>query len=141
MSHGEHSDHERRLRLVRDLRLDMQRPIAVLADLQAPSICTRRLQYNTPVTLVPGEQMCISTRDIPAGTKELVGTTYPNLHKDVHAGINILINDGKLNLKVLSVDDQDIHCKIIVGDELSNNKGINLPDASITAPPLMGFAQ
>lgn len=136
MSHGEHSDHERRLRLVRELSLDMQRPIAVLVDLQGPKIRTGRLQDNEPVTLEAGEQICISTRDIPEGTAALVGTTYPGLHKDVRAGASILINDGKLHLKVISVDNRDIHCEILVGGELSDNKGINLPDASITAPPL-----
>ncbi len=136
MSHGEHADHERRLQLVHYLSLEMQRPIAVLVDLQGPKIRTGRLKDNEPVMLDAGRQICISTRDIEEGTAELVGTTYPDLHKDVSVGTSILINDGKLNLKVIRVDDRDIHCEIIVGGELSNNKGINLPDASITAPPL-----
>ena len=136
MSHGDHADHDRRLELVRRLSLEMQRPIAVLVDLQGPKIRTGRLKDNEPVMLEAGKTICITTEDYPQGNAERVGTTYPELHKDVEKDSTILINDGKLRLKVLSVQNRDINCEIIVGGELSNNKGINLPDASITAPPL-----
>ena len=136
MSHGDHADHQARLDLVRSISRKTQRPIAALADLQGPKIRTGRLKDNQSVMLVEGKELVITTAEWPEGDVNKVGTTYLDLHKDVRPGDTVLINDGCLRLKALKVENQDITCEIIVGGELKNNKGINLPGVNVSAPSL-----
>lgn len=136
MSHGDIPDHQRRLDLVRTLSLRTERPVAVLADLQGPKIRTGRLKDSAVVYLQSGQDFTITTHEWPDGTVEKVGSTYSELHQDVRPGNAILINDGRLRLEVMEVDGRNIHCKVLVGGQLSDNKGINLPGVSVSAPSL-----
>ncbi len=136
MSHGDHADHLRRLQTLRKLSKEMERPIAILADLQGPKIRTGRLVGGTPVEWKVGAKTVITVAECPNGTADRVGTTYDGLAKDVIPGNVLLVDDGKMRLLVESVDGDDIHCKVIVGGLLKNNKGINLPGVKVSAPSL-----
>ncbi len=136
MSHGEHADHLARLQLVRRLSLELERPIAVLADLQGPKIRTGRLKDSIPVMWTPGMRTVITVAECPEGTALKVGCTYSGLAQDVVPGNVLLVDDGRMRLQVDAVDGSDIQCTVLVGGLLKNNKGINLPGVKVSAPSL-----
>ncbi|MBA3685860.1 MAG: pyruvate kinase [Planctomycetes bacterium] len=136
MSHGNQDDHLRRLHLVRTISKEMERPIAVLADLQGPKIRTGKLVGDLPVQWKSGGRTVITVADLPQGTAERVGTTYSGLAKDVRQGSTILVDDGRMRLQVDEIVGDDIRCTIVVGGTLKNNKGINLPGVQVSAPSL-----
>ncbi len=136
MSHGTHDDHLRRLHLVRTISKEMERPIAVLADLQGPKIRTGKLAGDQPVQWKTGGRTVITVAELPLGDAARVGTTYPGLAKDVRQGSTILVDDGRMRLQVDEIVGDDIRCTIVVGGMLKNNKGINLPGVQVSAPSL-----
>ena len=135
MSHGAHADHARRLEQVRRLSHELERPIAVLADLQGPKIRLGRFAGKN-LQIKEGDEITITTAECEEGTLERVGTTYTDLHLDVKPGSTLLIDDGKLRFTVLSIDGQDVRCRVEVGGAISSNKGINLPNVDVSAPTL-----
>ncbi|HYE04899.1 MAG TPA: pyruvate kinase [Planctomycetota bacterium] len=136
MSHGEHADHLERLQLVRRLSKEMERPIAILIDLQGPKIRTGRLAGGQPVEWKKGAKTVITVGDCPEGTAARVGTTYAGLAKDVTAGSIMLVDDGKMRVRVERIEGDDIHCVVLHGGQLKQNKGINLPGVHVSAPSL-----
>ncbi len=134
LSHGDHDVHERNYGHVRRASDDAGRAVAVLVDLQGPKIRIGRFA-DGPITLTAGDHFTITTRDVP-GDQDIVGTTYVGLAGDVKAGDTVLIDDGKITLAVHSVDETDVRCVVVYGGPLSDNKGINLPGAAVSAPAL-----
>ncbi len=136
MSHGDHSDHLARLQLIRRISKELERPVAVLADLQGPKIRTGRLKDNQPVEWKLGDQVVITVADCPEGTAKRVGTTYIGLAKDVVKGNTLLVDDGRMRVEVDRVDGDDIHGTVQVGGWLKSNKGINLPGVRVSTPSI-----
>lgn len=134
-SHGTHADHERRLGLVREAAQRTGKPVAVLQDLQGPKIRTGKMTGGM-IELVAGSEVSITTDEV-LGTPELFSTTYQGLIGDVRVGDDILLSDGRLKLVVVKKPKKtEIRCKVILGGELGNNKGINLPGTRVSAPSL-----
>ncbi len=131
MSHGTHAEHLARLQQVRRISQELDRPVAVLVDLQGPKIRTGRLKDNAPVEWRVGEPTIITVADCPEGTAERVGTTYAGLAEDVKSGDVILVDDGRMRLRVEAVQGQEVHCRIEIGGLLKNNKGMNLPGVKV----------
>jgi len=136
LSHGSHADHERVYRLVREASDRSGRAIGILADLQGPKIRLGRFGSG-PVDLEPGQPFTITTRDVP-GDRSLCSTTYGDLPGDVRAGDEILIDDGKLRLRVVAVAGTDVQTRVEIGGAVSDNKGINLPGVQVSCPALSG---
>ncbi len=134
MSHGDHKDHLERLQLIRRISKELERPVAVLADLQGPKIRTGRMKDNQPVEWKVGDLVVITVADCPEGTAKRVGTTYAGLARDVIKGNVLLIDDGRMRAEVDHVDGDDIHCTVLVGGWLKSNKGINLPGVTVSTP-------
>jgi len=134
MSHGSHADHERMYRMVRTASDKSRHGVGIFADLQGPKI---RLDTfaGGPVRVKRGDRFTITTREVP-GDVAICGTTYDGLPGDVSAGDPILIDDGKVRLKVVSVDDTDVVTEVVVGGRLSDHKGINLPGVAVSVPAL-----
>lgn len=132
-SHGDHATHERYIRTIRQVAAELNRPLAILQDLQGPKIRVGEMEDG--VFLQEGEKTTIKMDDV-LGTAERFSSTYKALAKDVKADDTILLNDGLLKLQVDEVKGDDIHCTVIYGGELKSHKGINLPTGSISAPPL-----
>jgi pyruvate kinase len=134
MSHGSYADHERAYRWVRQASDATGHGVGIFADLQGPKI---RLETfaDGPVTLVAGQDWTITTRDV-SGDAQACGTTYKGLPGDVRPGDPILIDDGKVRLRVVSVDDTDVLTTVEVPGKVSNNKGINLPGVAVSVPAL-----
>jgi pyruvate kinase len=134
-SHGSHDDHAQSITLLRAAAVKLQKPIAILADLQGPKIRTGPLAGGASVQLRTGERFTITTVKVP-GDAERVSTTFRALPKEVHRGNRILLSDGLIELRVEKVRDQEVVCEIVNGGVLGQNKGINLPGVKLRVPAL-----
>lgn len=133
-SHGTHEDHLKRIEMINDINDELGTNICTLQDLQGPKIRIGEME-NGEAEITPGQELIISTEDI-VGTSEKVSTTYKPLATDVVPGDLILVDDGKIQLKVLSTDKKDVVTRVIHGGSLKSRKGINLPNTAISAPSL-----
>ena len=134
LSHGSYEDHEKVYRMVREAANATGHSVGIMVDLQGPKIRLGRFA-DGPVDLVDGQEITITTRDVP-GDAEVVSTTYAGLPGDVSAGDAVLIDDGRVRLEVVSVDGPDVRCRAIGSGRLSNNKGINLPGVAVSVPAM-----
>jgi pyruvate kinase len=133
-SHGDHAEHARTYDLVRAASDRAGRAVGVLADLQGPKIRLGRFAAG-PVQWIPGDEIVITTDRI-VGSRDRVSTTYAGLPRDAHQGARLLVDDGNIALEVTAVQGNDVHCRVIEGGPVSDNKGISLPDVDISEPAL-----
>ena len=133
-SHGTAEEHELVYANVRAAAQTSGRAVAVLVDLQGPKIRLGVFESG-PVFLEEGETFTITTRDI-IGTQEICSTTFKGLPGDCRPGDPLLIDDGKVALRVLSVTDTDVVTRVEVPGPVSNHKGINLPGVAVSVPAL-----
>jgi pyruvate kinase len=134
-SHGSYDDHKEVIHSIRELNEELGSHVAILADLQGPKIRTGVMQ-DSGVLLENGKTVLIQTDDI-IGTEKAFSVNYSKLPEDVNKGETILLDDGKLILKVASSDGKKvITCKVIQGGVLSSNKGVNFPNTKISMPSL-----
>ncbi|TAK75109.1 MAG: pyruvate kinase [Gammaproteobacteria bacterium] len=135
-SHGEMSTHENRIKMVRDIAAQHGKTVAILVDLQGPKIRIGRFK-NKKVTLKEGQPFTLDTQlDEKEGNEQIVSLAYKNLPRDVRPGDTLLLDDGRLVLHVVKTEVTQIHCQVIVGGELSNNKGINRLGGGLSAAAL-----
>jgi len=135
-SHGDISTHETRINLVREIAAKHDRVVAILVDLQGPKIRIGRFQ-NKKITLQEGQTFTLDTAlDENAGNEEIVSLAYENLPRDVKAGDTLLLDDGRIVMKVVRTQSTKIECQVVVGGELSNNKGINKLGGGLSAAAL-----
>jgi pyruvate kinase len=126
-SHGTHDDHLANIRTIRQVSHELERPVGILQDLQGPKI--RLGKYaDGPIVLKNGDPYTLTSRDIP-GTQTESSVTYDKLAAEVPCGATILLDDGKVEMIVDKVDQatESLHCTVVVGGKLSNNKGVNFP--------------
>jgi pyruvate kinase len=133
-SHGTHEDHRQAYEWVREASDESGRGVGVLVDLQGPKIRLGTFA-DGPVVWATGETVTITTEPV-RGTHDLVSTTYAGLAGDLHAGDRVLIDDGRVALKVLDVEGPRVHLKVTEGGPVSNNKGVSLPDVAVNVPAL-----
>ena len=135
-SHGLAADHQRRAAMVREESILLQKEVAIIADLQGPKIRIARFAKG-PVTL-SNDQVFVLDANLAkeAGNDQQVGIDYPALPTDVKPGDVLLLDDGRLVFNVESIEGSRIHCRVIVGGELSNHKGINRQGGGLTAKAL-----
>lgn len=133
-SHGDLQNKSAVIRRIRELSGRRKHAVAILGDLQGPKIRTG-LMKNGSLELVPGAEVTITSRKI-LGEGNLIPTGFAELAQCVVPGERILLDDGLMELTVLSVSDEDVHCQVKFGGKLKDRKGINLPGAAIAAPCL-----
>jgi pyruvate kinase len=134
MSHGDHDEHRRRYDVVRAASDAAGHGVGVIADLQGPKIRLETFAEGK-VKLPKGAEFVITTRDV-AGDATICGTTYKGLPGDVAEGDPILVDDGKLRLRVVKVDDTDVTTRVEVSGKVSDHKGLNLPGVAVSVPAL-----
>lgn len=134
LSHGDYSVHEANYRNVRRAADELGKPVAILVDLQGPKIRLAKFA-DGPHELAVGDVFTITTEDVP-GSKEICGTTFKGLPQDVKPGDPLLIDDGRVRLRVLDTDGVRVRTEVVVGGTVSNNKGINLPGVAVNVPAL-----
>ena len=134
-SHGTKETHRENIALIRNEAERLQRPIGVLQDLQGPKIRVGTFE-DGKVTLTEGDTFTLTCTDESPGDQERVGVTYRNLCQDVRGGDVLLLDDGRLALEVTEQRPDVIVTRVTLGGVLSNNKGINIPNADLSIPAL-----
>ena len=134
LSHGTHDDHEEVYSNIRRAAEDLGRSVAVLVDLQGPKIRLGNFA-DGPHKLEVGDVFTITTDDIE-GTRERVSTTFKGLPGDCRPGDVLLIDDGKVSVRVTEVSDTDVTTVVEVPGPVSNHKGINLPGVAVSVPAM-----
>jgi pyruvate kinase len=132
-SHGTHEDHLKVINNVRELNQELGTQISLLQDLQGPKIRVNEMEPG--IIIEGGQTLIITTREL-LGNREIVSTSYKTLNKDVKIGDMILIDDGKIELKVKEVRGEDVVTEVVYGGPLKSRKGINLPFTKVSAPSL-----
>lgn len=133
-SHGTKEDHKHRLDIIRALEAETKRPIGILQDLQGPKIRIGTLKAG-PVMLVVGKMLEFRLDKEP-GDVTSVALPHPEVFENMMPGHRIMIDDGKLQLEAVSCDKDRIRARIVVGGQLSDRKGVNLPNTDLTISPL-----
>jgi pyruvate kinase len=134
LSHGSYEVHEAVYANVRKAADDAAKPVAVLVDLQGPKIRLGKFEAG-PYELAEGDIFKITTEDI-IGTKQISSTTFKGLPQDVKPGDYLLIDDGKVRVRVTEVEGDVVTTEVVVAGPVSNNKGINLPGVAVNVPAL-----
>ncbi|GHE83265.1 pyruvate kinase [Thalassotalea profundi] len=135
-SHGSPEDHIARATMVRELAKELGIYVGILGDLQGPKIRVSTFK-NGPIKLAIGDKFELDA-NLPKGEgcQEKVGIDYKQLPNDVSSGDILLLDDGRVQLKVLSTEGASVFTEVTVGGPLSNNKGINRQGGGLTAPAL-----
>ncbi len=134
-SHGSAEDHMKRAETVRAAAKAVGRTVGILADLQGPKIRVRKFE-NDKIILNKGDAFILDAAYDGLGNQQRVGLDYKELPNDVDVGTVLLLNDGMLEFHVTSVKGTEVHCVVVRGGVLSNNKGINRKGGGLTAPAL-----
>ncbi len=134
-SHGTHEEHKARFDLIKSIREEIKKPIAILLDTKGPEIRTGLLKNGEPVTLKKGASLTLTSEAIE-GDASRVSQSYPDLAKDVKKGDSILIDDGLIGLKVEETKGEEILCTVENGGTLGERKGINVPNVSTNLPAI-----
>lgn len=134
-SHGTHEEQEVRLNRVRRIAGELNRHIPILLDTKGPEIRLKDFE-NGSVVVEKGSLFTFDTDKETPGTRERIGLTYDKLAKNVEVGTRILVDDGKIDLKVTAIKGSKVICKVVTGGKLSNHKSINIPNVEIPMPYL-----
>lgn len=135
-SHGTHEDHQRNIRLIRQISFELNQPVGILQDLQGPKIRLGRFEKGS-IVLAKGDSFILTSRAV-AGSQTISSVTYEPLADEVPEGAVILLDDGRVEMRVEKVDraNRDLHCRVVVGGTLSNNKGVNFPGVYLSIKAL-----
>jgi pyruvate kinase len=135
-SHGTQAEHAQAIEWLRAASTRAGRAIAIIGDLQGPKIRTGNNKNGEPIELRLGQRLVITTDPIE-GTAERISTTYPHFAEDVHPGDRILLDDGQLELQVLSTDGaRQVITEVVLGGMLGAHKGMNMPGVRLRAEAL-----
>lgn len=131
-SHGTYETHQHYYDEVCRIRDELGLPVATMLDTKGPEIRVRSFK-NGRVTLQNGQLFTLTT-DKVEGDEERVSITYKELPQDIAVGSSILIDDGLIGMQVERIDGADIVCRVLNGGVVSNNKGVNIPNAHLSMP-------
>ena len=129
-SHGDREEHGKTIDLFRKVRDGLEMSAAVMLDTKGPEIRTKDFEGGKAV-LQAGETFTLTTEEI-MGDASRTSVTYKSLPQELKEGDEVLIDDGKLRLKVIETTQTEIACKVIIGGEISNHKGINVPNVALS---------
>lgn len=134
-SHGDYEAVKKTVQNIRELNTKLSRHVGILGDLQGPKLRIGVMKDNK-ATLIQGKEIVITTKECE-GDEHKIYITYPQFPQDVKIGETVLIDDGKIHLKVNDTNGKDeVRCTILVGGDLSSKKGVNLPNTKISLPCL-----
>lgn len=133
-SHGSHEEHLKVINHVHAINEELGTHVALLQDLQGPKIRTREVE-NNGVELVQGQELAITTERV-LGNSKLISTSYEAMPQDVQIGDMILVDDGKIELRVERIEGNTVNTRVVYGGMLKSRKGINLPMTNVSSPSL-----
>ena len=128
-SHGTHEEHRKTIETFRRVRDEQDRPAAILLDTKGPEIRLGDFENGSEI-LEEGDEFTLTSEECP-GTKERVSTTYKALPSQVSLGTSILIDDGRIRLRVAGTTEDEVRCIVVNGGKVSNRKGVNIPNQSL----------
>lgn len=128
-SHGTHEEHRKTIETFRRVRDEQDRPAAILLDTKGPEIRLGDFENGSEI-LEEGDEFTLTSEECP-GTKERVSTTYKALPSQVSLGTSILIDDGRVRLRVAGTTEDEVRCIVVNGGKVSNRKGVNIPNQSL----------
>lgn len=128
-SHGTHEEHRKTIETFRRVRDEQDRPAAILLDTKGPEIRLGDFENGSEI-LEEGDEFTLTSEEC-LGTKERVSTTYKALPSQVSLGTSILIDDGRVRLRVAGTTEDEVRCIIVNGGKVSNRKGVNIPNQSL----------
>lgn len=135
-SHGDQENHRRNIQLIRQISFELQQPVGILQDLQGPKIRLGKFEEGS-IRLAKGDSFILTSRPVP-GTQTESSVTYEPLVEEVPEGATILLDDGKVEMKVVGKDmaQRNLKCEVVVGGKLSNSKGVNFPGVYLSIKAL-----
>ncbi|MGE5221485.1 MAG: pyruvate kinase [Omnitrophica WOR_2 bacterium] len=131
-SHGTHDNHAAVITRLRKVEQELEKPVCILQDLQGPKIRTEDLE-NGSIELKPGQPLTLTTKPM-LGNSQVVAVDYPDLPRSVQPGGRILLDDGNMELAVVSTGQDQVETRVITGGVLKPHKGVNLPGAHMDIP-------
>lgn len=134
-SHGDHDEQKMRMDLLKSVREEVGKPVAILLDTKGPEIRTGLLKGGKKVMLEAGQMFALTTEGVEGDDKR-VSITYDGLTEDVEIGTKILIDDGLIELEVKKILHTEIVCVVLNGGELGQKKGVNVPNVPVRLPAL-----
>ena len=134
-SHGTHESHKEKIELIQRISKDMDSATAIVLDIKGPKIRTHNF-VNDGVTLIEGNTFEFVCGEEILGDEKRCSISYDILYQDIKVGGKILVDDGLLKFKVTGVEGKTIHTKVIVGGEIKNHKGVNVPNVIIKLPSI-----
>lgn len=134
-SHGSHEEQKGRMDMLKRIREEEHKPVAILLDTKGPEIRTGVLKDGKKVQLKAGEKFILTSEET-VGDETKVSITYTGLVDDVSVGSTILIDDGLIGLEVAGKTEKDIHCRVVNGGELGERKGVNVPNVPVRLPAI-----
>ncbi len=135
-SHGDYEEHGNRIKNIRAVMAETGKRLAILLDTKGPEIRTIKLENGQDFSLVAGQEFTFTTDTTVVGNAEKVAVTYPGFAKDLKAGNTILVDDGLIEMEVISTTDTEVKCTVLNNGDLGENKGVNLPGVSVNLPAL-----
>ena len=134
-SHGTHESHKEKIELIQRISKDMDSATAIILDIKGPKIRTHNF-VNDGVTLIDGNDFDFVCGEEILGDEKRCSISYDVLYQDIQVGGKILVDDGLLKFKVTGVEGKTIHTKAVVGGEIKNHKGVNVPNVVIKLPSI-----
>ncbi|WP_094228081.1 pyruvate kinase [Methanolobus psychrotolerans] len=135
-SHGDLDDHRIIIKRIRGISRELNRVVAIMADLPGPKIRVGTIQ-DEPMMLEKGAQVILTSRNVP-GKDLIIPVQYSQITESVVPGSPIYLNDGFIQLDCTRIEEEDIHCEVVVGGPLFSKKGINLPGSRLFINPITG---
>ncbi|MEM1366869.1 MAG: pyruvate kinase [Cyanobacteria bacterium P01_H01_bin.15] len=135
-SHGTHEIHQKAIRLIRQISFELNQPVGILQDLQGPKIRLGKFAAG-PIFLKTNDSFILTSRSVECNS-EISYVSYDKLAKEVPEGARILLDDGRVEMVVEKVDPdlENLHCRVVVGGKLSDNKGVNFPGVYLSVKAL-----
>jgi len=130
LSHGSRGEYKNTIEIIKEARKELDTAIAILLDTRGPEIRLKQFK-DDEVKLISGDEFILTVETI-LGNNEKAAITYEELPKEVKINDQILIDDGKISLRVLNTDEKEIRCKVIRGGKISDHKGINVPHVKLS---------
>ena len=128
-SHGEHSDKKARVTAIRELEKELDRPVAIMADLQGPKLRIGEFK-DGEIELAPGDNFSLDLKE-QLGSKSRVQLPHTEIFDAAEAGMDLLLDDGRIRLRVQKVNKTVIDTKVVTGGRLSARKGVNVPGVTL----------
>ena len=124
-SHGTHEEHQEKIDVLKKVREKLGLPIPIMLDTKGPEYRVRTFE-NGKITLNDGDDFTFTTEDV-VGTQERVSVSYKHLTRDISLGDIITVNNGLVSFKVEEIKENEVHCKVVIGGEISDRKSMHFP--------------